>query len=643
MDDLLKKKTKEWSITDSEKLYNLEQWGQNYFSISDDGNITILPDQKSDGPSIDLSEVIQEIKSQNISFPVLVRFQDLLRSQVIKLNTTFNKVIKEAEYKGNYFGVYPIKVNQMREVVEEIIDAGNDYQYGIEAGSKPELLAALALNDNTDSLTILNGFKDQDYLRLALIGRKLNRKIIIVIEKYSELIETYRLAREMKIEPLIGLRAKLSSRGSGRWEASGGDKAKFGLTIPELLKAIDFLKTNNKDHWVKLFHFHIGSQITDIRTIKDAISEGARIYCELKKLNPHIEYLDVGGGLGIDYDGSKSTQDCSSNYSMHEYIEDVVYIIKQTCDVEKIEHPNIVSESGRAITALHSCVIMEVFDHISTLNYNFPIDKIDSEHILIKNIRDLWSELTIDNFQETYNDAQQLKEEIIQGFKLGVINLQERGVAETLFWKICNKVNILIENIDFVPEELKELKLSLAEQYLCNASFFQSIPDSWAIGQLFPIMPITRLTQKPEVLCTLADITCDSDGKIDKFIEPFSNFGVIPFHTLKKGQNYPIGIFLTGAYQDVIGDMHNLFGKLNEVHIFSDDDDPNDFYIEEVLQGHTCENVLSDMQYNTDYMAVVVKKAIDKEVHKGNLSPRDGVKLTDFYEGCLKSYTYLKK
>ncbi|OFZ72222.1 MAG: arginine decarboxylase, partial [Bdellovibrionales bacterium RIFOXYC2_FULL_39_8] len=413
-----------WSIEDSKRLYNIEQWGQEYFSINNNGNLAIFPEQDSNGPCIDMGEVIDEIKSHKINLPVLVRFQDLLRSQVIKLNETFGRVIKEAKYQGQYFGVYPIKVNQMREVVEEILDAGHDYNYGLEAGSKPELIAALALNDNTSSLTVLNGFKDQDYLRLALLGRKMDRKIIIVVEKYSELIDTVKIAEEFNVEPIIGFRAKLSSRGSGKWASSGGDRAKFGLSIPELMKGINFLKSLNKEHWIKLFHFHIGSQITDIRTIKDAISEGARIFCKIHKLGIPLEYFDVGGGLGVDYDGSRSTEDSSTNYTMNDYVEDVVYIVKQICDMEKVPHPNIVSESGRAITALHSCVIMNIVDQISTDSNQFPTECNDTNHILVRNFRDLWTELNEDNFQETYNDAIQKKDEIINAFKLGILSLE---------------------------------------------------------------------------------------------------------------------------------------------------------------------------------------------------------------------------
>lgn len=637
------KKNNKWSIEDTKKLYHVDHWSDGYFSINDQGHLTVLPTQDNEGPSIDLKDVIDEIKANNIDFPVVVRFHDILRNQVIKLNETFREVIKEAEYPGEYIGVCPVKVNQMREVVEEIVDAGSEYKFGLEAGSKAELLSVLSLNSNEGALTILNGFKDKDYLRLGLLGRKLGRKVIIVIEKFSELHDLFDLADEMKVDPIIGFRVRLSAKGTGKWADSGGDRAKFGLTIPELLQAINLLKDKGLESWVKLFHFHIGSQITDIRTIKDAVSEASRIYCQLVKLGMPLEYIDVGGGLGVDYDGTKSTANSSINYSLTDYVEDIVYILKQVCDVEGIKHPSIVSESGRAITAKHECVITKVFDQIKVLKTDYLIDSKKDEHIIVQNMRSLWDDLTDETYQEVYNDALQLKEDCINAFKLGVLTLEERGVVETIFWKICEKVNRLVKNIEYISNELEQLDYNLARQYLCNCSFFQSLPDSWAIGQLFPIIPLTRLDEKPTVPCTLADITCDSDGKIDSFVRLNPDQKTLPLHELKKDDDYYLGMFMTGAYQDVMGIMHNLFGKLNEVHIFCDDDDPTDFYIEAVLLGETCEKVLSNMQYNPASMASSIKKLLDKEVHKGNLSPKDGVRLAGFYDSSLKSYTYLKK
>ena len=633
-----------WTFEDSDELYNISGWGNGYFGVNDQGHAVVYPDKRKDGPTIDLTEVIKEIKDQNISFPTVVRFQDILRSQVAGLNRTFRDVIEKAGYHGRYTGVYPIKVNKMREVVEEIVDAGSPFNYGLEAGSKPELLAALAMNNNLDSLTVLNGYKDDEYLRLALLGRKLGRKVIVVIEKLSELPDLLRLAKEMNIEPMIGFRAKLSTKGSGKWAGSSGERAKFGLTIPEILQAIQMLKEERQEHCLKLFHFHIGSQICDIRTIKEAITEGARVYSKLVKLGlSGLEFFDVGGGLGVDYDGSKSSSDSSTNYTMREYIEDVVYILKQICDLEEVEHPNIVSESGRTITAHHSCVIVNVFDHIETVNTSFSTTKAIGEHMFVSSMRDYWETLNEKNFQEVYNDALKVKEDAINAFKLGILSLEERAKIETLYGKISKRIHTLMKTAEFIPEELRELDNYLAEQYLCNFSIFQSAPDSWAIGQLLPVIPLHRLNEKPTVECTLADITCDSDGKINKFIGKEDTLTTLPLHTIDKGgEPYYVGVFLTGAYQDVMGDMHNLFGALNEVHIFCDDEDPTDFYIEEVIPGSTAKQALATVQYTPEAMGMTMKKNIDKQVQRGKITPKEGVRLMNLYEESLKGYTYLK-
>ena len=635
--------TEQWDVEKSIELYNIERWGDGHFSANEQGELIIIPNRKKKENAISITKVIDEIKDHKIKFPVVLRFHDILREQVIQLNQTFQKVIKKAGFTGNYIGVYPIKVNQMREVIEEVVDVGTPYNYGLEAGSKPELLSALALNTNKNALTILNGFKDKDYLRLGLLGRKLNKKVIVVIEKFSELQELLELSEEMNVDPMIGFRVKLSTQGSGKWSKSSGEKAKFGLTMAEVLKAIKVLKQHKKTSYAKLFHFHIGSQITDIRTIKDAITEGARIFAGMVKLGLPLEYIDVGGGLGIDYDGSKSTVDSSINYTLKDYVEDVVYIIQQICDLEEIAHPNIITESGRAISARHSFVVFKVFDRIKTLDMEFNTDEIVNEHILVSNFRELWEELTPKNIHEAYNDACQFKTECASAFKLGVLSITERAIVETLFWKICHKIREFMDDLDFIPDELQELDNYLAQQYLGNFSIFQSVPDLWAIDQLFPVVPLTRLNEQPTVISSLADITCDSDGKIDKFIGPEDVNTTIPLHRLKKGEDYYLGIFLTGAYQDVMGDMHNLFGKLNEIHLFTDDDDESKFYIEEIIPGNTAEDVLRTMQYNPEAMASFIKKSLTREIQFGNIPAKEGVWLSDFYEKCLKSYTYLDK
>ncbi|RUO57915.1 biosynthetic arginine decarboxylase [Pseudidiomarina insulisalsae] len=633
--------TTDWSIDDAEELYGVNRWGAGYFSIGDNGNIQIAPNHRLPDVTIDMKDVLDEIRAEGIQLPAVIRFHDILRSQVEILNETFAKIIEEANYDGKYSGVFPIKVNQMREVVEEIIDAGEPYSYGLEAGSKPELMAVLAYNENPQALTVLNGYKDEDYLTLALLGRQLRRKMIIVIEKFSELEMLIPLAKKLGVEPLIGLRSKMMVRSSGKWAGSSGDRAKFGLSITEILNIIELLKKENMLHCAKLLHFHIGSQMSDIRKVKEAVSEGARLYAKLVQEGVPLEYLDIGGGLGIDYDGTSSATDSSRNYSTEEYVADVVYGVKQICDLENVPHPNLVSESGRAITAHHSCVVTNIVGEIKNTGAQFDISAEDGEHILVSNMRELVSATEL-HPQERYNDAASFKQSAYEAFKLGILSLTEMAKLDTMYWRLLSELHGSLDREAFVFQELEELEDMLASQYLCNFSIFQSAADTWAIGQVLPIVPVSRLQEKPEVRCSIVDITCDSDGKLSKYIEGTEISENIPMHTLKKGEDYYVGMFLTGAYQDVMGDMHNLFGRLTEVHVYVHDDEPGDFYIEEVVPGTSAEKVLETMQYNTDFMAKTVKKCIDREVRKGHIAPREGVRWTDYYEKCLAGSTYLK-
>lgn len=632
-----------WTIEDAEKLYGVKRWGSGYFEIGENGNLHVTPDLTNNDMRIDFKSVVDEIKQEGIQFPVVVRFHDILRSQVSMLNETFIRIIQEAEYTGQYMGVYPVKVNQMREVVEEIVDAGAAYNFGLEAGSKAELISVLAYNTNDEALTILNGYKDEEFMRLALLARKLGRKAIVVIEKFSELLLLVKLSKELNVMPIIGLRSKMTVKGRGKWEGSGGDRAKFGLTISEIINAARYLEQQGMQDCFKLLHFHIGSQLTDIRAVKEAINEGARIYAELFRMGFHLDYVDVGGGLGIDYDGSKSTNDSSRNYSMDEYVADVVFGMKEVCDLEQVPHPTLVSESGRAITAHHSCVVTEIVGEIRANSSELPSDFVEGEHVLVTNMRDL--AIGVDkqnNLQEIFNDASQWKEQAMDAFKLRVVSLEELAKIETLYWQVMVKLQERLVGAEFVPEEMKELDYNLSSQYLCNFSVFQSAADTWAIEQVLPVVPLTRMNEKPSVNCSLVDITCDSDGKIDQFVLGQGISDILPMHPLKEDEDYYLGLFLTGAYQDVMGDMHNLFGRLNEVHIYAYDDDPEDFYIEEVVTGSSVENVLSIMQYHPNSMAQTVKKLIDKNISDGKMKPREGVRWTDFYEDCLKGYTYLK-
>ncbi len=634
-------KCEQWSREELENAYHIAKWSDGYFDIDSDGRLIVRPNKGQ--YAIPLVEVVREMKELGVGLPAVIRFHDILRGQVANLNRTFQKIIQEAKYRGRYFGVYPVKVNQMREVVEEIVSAGADFDYGLEAGSKPELLAALAYNSNPNALTIVNGYKDADTIRLALLGQKLGRKVVVVIEKFSELTTLIELAAEMEVYPIIGIRAKMSIEGTGRWAHSAGEKAKFGLSISQILNAVELLEQHRLKSHLKLFHFHIGSQVTDILTLKDAINEGARIYAKLHKIGVEIEYFDAGGGLGIDYTGGRSTtEESSANYTMREYIEDLVYNLKQICDIEDVPHPHIVTESGRAITAHHSCIVTNVIDKIDTAHTDYRVEKREGEHIIVSNMRALsQEELEPESLQTVTNEAWQIKQECLNAFKLGLLSLDERAKVETLYWKIAQKVYALVNDMKEPPQELQDLERDLSPQFLCNFSVFQSAADCWAIDQILPVMPLERLNERPTHLATLADITCDSDGKIDLFIHRQGIGKSVPLHSIQAGKEYLIGLFLTGAYQDVMGDMHNLFGRPNEIHVYCDPSDAQGFYIEEVIHGHSASSVLSTMQYNPEYMAQEVKRMITKEVGDKRLGAREGVKLAGLYQRALESYTYL--
>ncbi|MBI3556388.1 MAG: biosynthetic arginine decarboxylase [Deltaproteobacteria bacterium] len=630
---------KVWSIEDSLKTYNIENWGLHYFGINTKGNLTVHPKQSS-GPAIDMKVVIDDIVSRGIKLPALVRFQDILRHRVVTLNEAFKKAIEENGYKGRYQGVYPIKVNQLREVVEEILDAGMPYQHGLEAGSKAELLASIAMNTNPDSLILCNGYKDYSVIKTALQGLKLGKKVIIIVEKLSELTQMLKVAKEIGVRPLIGIRSKLQTRGSGKWESSGGDFAKFGLTTPEILQAIKTLKDEGMVDCVKLVHFHIGSQITDIRTIKDAAKEGSRVYCKLRKMGVDIEYMDVGGGLGVDYDGSRTSFNSSINYSLQEYVSDIVYTIQEVCAAEEVPEPNIVSESGRALVAHHSMLIINVFGSIEVGATPYQLEESADENDVVREMREVLSNVSPKNLLETYHDALQRKEEAFSMFKLGFLDLEDKAKVENLFWKTCLSVAKLTAGAKYVPEDLGNMVKHLSDQYLCNFSVFQSAPDHWAIQHLFPIAPLHRLNEEPSRHSTLVDITCDSDGKVDKFIDLKDVKDTLPLHTLN-GQPYYLGMFLMGAYQDIMGDVHNLFGRVNEVHVFEDAEEPGGYYIEETITGHTVGGILSTIQYSPAELAKMVKLSIDAQVKSGALKPREGVDLLNDYEQRLNEYTYI--
>ncbi len=634
----------DWSIERAAQYYNVNGWGAGFFSVNERGHVVVHP-MGQPGPTIDLMDVVEDIRERRIGFPCVVRFQDVLRARVKQINEAFGRAIAEMGYGARYYGVYPTKVNQMREVVEEILDAGAPYRYGLEAGSKGELLIVLGMNTDPEALTICNGYKDEEFLRLALLGRKLGRKVIVVIEKLSELPHLLRLGEEMGVEPMIGLRSKLTTRGTGKWEGSSGDFAKFGLTVPELIQAVNILKEAGKEHCARLLHFHVGSQLTEIRVVKDAVNEGARVYAKLRKMGLPIEYFDVGGGLGVDYVGTHSNGFTSSvNYTMDEYVGDLVYNVQRVCANEGVPEPHIVSESGRAVTAHHSCIIMNVFgqieigsaEEIAAASIPQP-----SEPKVVREMREIVASMTPRNRAEAYHDAVAKKEEALQMFKLGILGLEERAVVESLFWKLVRGIADLNRGKKRLPRETKDLGDKIADQYMANFSLFQSAPDHWAFDQLFPIVPLHRLEEVPTRDTTIVDITCDSDGKIDRFIENEGVDETLSLHALRPDEPYYLGMFMTGAYQDIMGDMHNLFGRVNEFHVFVDDEDPEDFYIEEVIPGDTIEKVLSRVQYEPADLFRRVKSALDQKVKEGSIRPKEGVSLQDFYESVMRGYTYL--
>ncbi len=632
---------KPWGVSDSIKLYQIENWGNQYFNINPAGNLTVYPKQGA-GSGIDLMKVVEEASAQGLEMPLLIRFQDIIRHRVIQLNEAFRKSILEANYLGKYQGVYPIKVNQMREVVEEVVDAGREYDYGLEAGSKAELAAVLSQDLPAESLIIVNGYKDYSVIKLALMGVKLGKKVLIVIEKLSEVTQIVQVARELGVTPLLGVRCKLNSKGSGKWEGSGGELAKFGLTTPEMLYTVNYLRQHGYEESVKLLHFHIGSQVTNIRTIKEAVKEATRFYAELYKMGFKLEYLDVGGGLGVDYDGSHTDFESSTNYSLQEYCSDVVYSIQEICSTEEVPVPTIVSESGRAIAAHHSVLIVNVFGSIEVGTTPIDLPETDDENNVVKELRYAFLNMTYKNMLESLNEGIQRKEEALSMFKLGLLSIQDRAKVEHIFWQICRKVKQWAPDMRYIPEEVEKVTKALADQYLCNFSIFQSMPDHWAIQQLFPVMPVHRLDEEPSHTATLVDITCDSDGKVNKFIDLRDVKDNLKLHPLKDGEPYYLGFFLTGAYQDIMGDLHNLFGKVNEAHVFLDETEPGGYYVEEVIRGNNIASVLSWIQYSPSHLEKEIKGLIDRKVREGVIKPKEGVELQNFYENVLQGYTYME-
>jgi arginine decarboxylase len=621
------------------ELYNVRNWGWPYFSINAEGNACVHA-QGPDGPTVDLKQLADELQRRGIQLPILVRFSDILRARVEALNEAFRTAIQEYGYKGRYLGVYPIKVNQQRHVVEEIVRYGEPYQFGLEAGSKPELLAVLALLDSPEALIICNGYKDEEYVEMALLATKLGKNIIIVVEKFSEFQLIVDLARKLNVVPRIGVRAKLATRGSGRWESSGGDRSKFGLNVTELVSAIEFLRESEMLDCLELLHFHLGSQITNIRSVRDGLQEACRIFVEMHKLGANLRFLDVGGGLAVDYDGSRTNFVSSTNYSMQEYANDIVGAVLDTCDANEVPHPVIVSESGRAITAHHSVLLFNVLGTSAFGDVSVPPEIPEDVADPLANLFEVHKNITRKNFQEAYHDALHYRDECMSLFRHGFLPLKDRSLAETIFWSCLQKIARIVREAEYVPDDLEGLERSLADTYFCNFSCFQSLPDFWAVSQLFPIMPIHRLNTEPTRRAVLADITCDSDGKIDKFIDLRDVKHALELHPLN-GEDYILGVFITGAYQEILGDMHNLFGDTNAVHVRIQPE--GGYRIEHVVKGDTVEEVLRFVQYSAEDLLHRLRQNVEAAVRGGLISFEESRQFLEKYELGLEGYTYLER
>jgi arginine decarboxylase len=617
-------------------LYNVHGWGRDFFTINEAGHVEVTPA----GPGstrIDLKELVDDLRSRGVNLPVLIRFSDILKARVEQLCASFQQAIVDNDYKGNYRGVYPIKVNQQRHIVEELIEYGRPYHLGLEAGSKPELLVALALQENPEALILCNGYKDKAYIETALLAQKLGRKVIIIMDRLGELDTILAAAKDVDIRPVIGVRARLSTKGAGKWVESTGDRSKFGLTTAEMVEAVERLRGIDMLDCLQLLHFHIGSQITNIRAVKDALRESSRIFVELHALGANMHYIDCGGGLGVDYDGSQTNFHSSVNYTLQEYAADIVSQIAEACNAKGVPHPDIITESGRALVAHHSVLVFNVLGTNEILMGQIPESLAKDEHPVIQQLYETYNGVTRKNFQEAYHDTLQLKEEAITAFNLGFLDLKARARVEQLFWATCEKILKIVRDLPYVPDELEGLEKQLSDTYYCNFSLFQSLPDHWAVRQLFPTMPIHRLNKPPARRAVLADLTCDSDGKMDQFIDLRDVKHVLELHPMN-GEPYYIASFLVGAYQEILGDLHNLFGDTDAVHVKLDDDD---YRVEHVVEGDSVTEVLSYVQYSKDDLVSRVRRAVEVALREKRLSMAESGRLLRRYEEGLEGSTYL--
>ena len=629
---------RKWRIEDSEELYNITGWGTSYFSINDKGHVVVTP--RRDGVTVDLKELVDELQLRDVASPMLLRFPDILDNRIEKMSSCFKQAAEEYGYKAENFIIYPIKVNQMRPVVEEIISHGKKFNLGLEAGSKPELHAVIAVNTDSDSLIVCNGYKDESYIELALLAQKMGKRIFLVVEKMNELKLIAKMAKQLNVQPNIGIRIKLASSGSGKWEESGGDASKFGLTSSELLEALDFLDSKWMKDCVKLIHFHIGSQVTKIRRIKTALREASQFYVQLHSMGFKVEFVDIGGGLGVDYDGTRSSNsEGSVNYSIQEYVNDSISTLVDVSDKNGIPHPNIITESGRALTAHHSVLIFEVLETATLPEWDDEEEIAPDAHELVQELYGIWDSLNQNKMLEAWHDAQQIREEALDLFSHGIVDLKTRAQIERLYWSITREINQIASGLKHAPDEFRGLSKLLADKYFCNFSLFQSLADSWATAKIFPIMPIQRLDEKPERSATLQDITCDSDGKIANFISTRNVAHYLPVHSLKKTEPYYLAVFLVGAYQEILGDMHNLFGDTNAVHVSVNEKGYN---IEQIIDGETVAEVLDYVQYNPKKLVRTLETWVTKSVKEGKISLEEGKEFLSNYRSGLYGYTYLE-
>jgi arginine decarboxylase len=629
---------KKWSVADAADLYEVDRWGKGYFSIGGNGNLLIHAD-KNPHRSIDLKQLVDRLQMRGIDLPILLRFGEILQYRLKEIHDAFRHAMKDGGYRGEYCCVYPIKVNQQRQVVEEVLRFGRPYRFGIEAGSKPELLAVIALTDNETPI-ICNGFKDSEFIETAMLAQKIGRQIMPVVERFTELEQILAHAEKLGVRPQIGMRVKLATRGSGRWQASGGFRSKFGLTAGELMEGLDLLAEKGMADCFQLLHFHQGSQITNIRHIKTALNEAARIYVELAKRGAGLQYLDVGGGLGVDYDGSQTNFESSVNYSLQEYANDVVSHVQNVCDDAGVAHPTIITESGRAVVAYHSLLVFSVVGVSEQDGQGeISVPPADAEQPVL-DLQETYQSLNVRNLLEAYHDAQQSLDTAMNLFASGYLPLKQRITVEHLYWAICRKVCKLARQLEYVPEEIESLASSLCDTYFCNFSLFQSIPDSWAIKQLFPVMPIHRLQEQPDRAAVLGDVTCDSDGKIDQFIDRRDVKRTLPLHAWKN-EPYYLGAFLIGAYQEILGDLHNLFGDTNAVHVSTDE--RGEAVVDAVIKGDTVGEVLDYVEFEPDELAKQLRTAIEQAVREGRISDAQAGRFLRFYEEGLDGYTYLEE